>query len=351
MADYNSSLPVRTENNGDVAAFIADGTTPSQLLAVDASGRITTKLDDGNGNIITSQANGAQRALDVGIDVAGVQIDPRQIRTLTTSDAITATQGGANTISNAWPIKITDGADIAQVLVGGELIVAVTQPLPAGTNIIGAVNQGTSPWITKDQADGSVAAGTAASFSSLAGGQFNTSLPTLTNTQQAALQTDSSARLLVGSIASPLPAGTNLLGAVNLDLAGSPVSATNPVPVTITSSVSGTSVHSAQTSASLAAAATANLQYTVTAAKTLNLARVYSSASGKIKVVVGIETGVGTGVFTTAFVGFNSTANPNISQDFISVAPVAAGVKVQAAITNDDKASFDVYATFEGTEV
>ena len=36
-------------------------------------------LNDGNGNIITSQANGAQRALDVGIDVAGVQIDPRSV--------------------------------------------------------------------------------------------------------------------------------------------------------------------------------------------------------------------------------------------------------------------------------
>lgn len=39
-------------------------------------------LRDAAGNLITSQANGAQQALDVGINVAGVQIDPRQIRAL-----------------------------------------------------------------------------------------------------------------------------------------------------------------------------------------------------------------------------------------------------------------------------
>src|SRR5271165_5928814 len=104
MSDYASSLPVRTQTNGDVVAFIADGTTPTQLLGVDSSGRITIKLQDGNGNPITSQANGAQQALDVGINVAGVQIDPRQIRALTSADVVT-------------------------------------------------VDQGTSPWITKDQSD------------------------------------------------------------------------------------------------------------------------------------------------------------------------------------------------------
>lgn len=34
---------------------------------------------DGAGNLITSQVSGSQRALDVGIDVAGVQVDPRQV--------------------------------------------------------------------------------------------------------------------------------------------------------------------------------------------------------------------------------------------------------------------------------
>jgi hypothetical protein len=46
-------------------------------------------------------------------------------------------------------------------------------------------------------ATGPVAPGTAATNSLLIGGQFNTALPTLTNGQQAAVQVDSSGRLLV----------------------------------------------------------------------------------------------------------------------------------------------------------
>ena len=46
-------------------------------------------------------------------------------------------------------------------------------------------------------------------------GQFNTILPTITSGNYSALQTDASARLLVGSIAAALPAGTNTIGNVN----------------------------------------------------------------------------------------------------------------------------------------
>ena len=34
MADFDSSLPIRTENNGDVVSRISDGTVTSQLLTV-----------------------------------------------------------------------------------------------------------------------------------------------------------------------------------------------------------------------------------------------------------------------------------------------------------------------------
>lgn len=48
MADFNSSLPVRTEAAGDVIAKIGDGTTPSQQLAIDATGaaKVTQKAGD-----------------------------------------------------------------------------------------------------------------------------------------------------------------------------------------------------------------------------------------------------------------------------------------------------------------
>lgn len=294
MADFNSSLPVRTQTNGDVVVEIADGTVNTQKLAIDASGRVTTKMDDGSGNAITSQVNGAQRALDVGIDVAGVQIDPRAIRALTSADIVT-------------------------------------------------VDQGTTPWVSTDAANGPVTPGTAAGKSELIGGQFNTSLPTLTTGQQSAIQLDASGRVLVGSIASALPAGANLIGAVNLDLGGSPISNTNPLPVTITTSSAGTAIQNYQTSVALAAGSSITLTYTVATGHTFNLERVFASASGKIKAVIAAGA-------STLFAAFNSTATPNIDITVISPPTLAAASTVTVTITNEDLVAFDVYATIEGNQ-
>src|ERR1035437_1273567 len=115
MADIESGLPIRSQlpsqaNYDDIIVKIGDATNPAtQQLGVDAAGKIEVKLDDSAGNGITSQINGAQRALDVGINVAGVQIDPRQIRALTSADIVTANQGSANTNANAWFTRLTDG--------------------------------------------------------------------------------------------------------------------------------------------------------------------------------------------------------------------------------------------------
>lgn len=109
MSDYNSSLPIRTESNGDAAVKIVDGTIVSQALSVDSSGKVHAKLNDGSGNLVTSQANGAQRALDVGVNVAGVQVDPRSIRALTSSDVVSANIRDATgtAFSNTNPLPVT----------------------------------------------------------------------------------------------------------------------------------------------------------------------------------------------------------------------------------------------------
>jgi hypothetical protein len=149
--------------------LVFDTTDASTILD---SANVGAYLRDAAGNLITSQANGSQRALDVGINVAGVQIDPRQIRALTSADVVT-------------------------------------------------VDQGTSPWITKDQADGSVAPGTAASFSQLAGAVYNSSPITLTNGQQAALQMDANGALKV-DLVTPISVATDLNGIYDVS--------TNPTP-------------------------------------------------------------------------------------------------------------------------
>jgi hypothetical protein len=436
MSDINSGLPVRTQlpgqaNYDDVVVRVADGTTASQLLAIDSTGRVTVKLDDGAGNAITSQVNGAQRALDVGINVAGVQIDPRQIRALTAADVV-------------------------------------------------SVVQSTSPWIVSDTSDGSPTGGTAGTTSQLAGGIFHTVAPTLTNGQQAGLQLTSAGALIVSAtlgydtnystvgantlraaaqignatgaadfnagatgaqtlrvvanqgapntnanawftqitdgthnatvtaggalnvtVASALPAGTNSIGTVvvsnfpttvdtnygtvgantirtasqignatgaanfgngatgaqtlrvaaNLAVAGADVSGTNPVPVSFSSAPLGTPVNNYNTVAAVAAAATSNHIYTITSAKTFQGKKIWASASGLMKIEVRVSPDGST--YSTLWVGFNSTADANITIDLDQMVFIesGAGATIEVIRTNMDKKSMDVYSTISGTEV
>lgn len=95
----------------------------------------------------------------------------------------------AMAIENGGPVLLYDSAGNGLTSTTGALNVSF------GASTF-AVTQSTTPWITKDLADGSVTGGTAGSFSLLSGGIFNTSLPTLTNGQQAAFQFNSSAELI-----------------------------------------------------------------------------------------------------------------------------------------------------------
>lgn len=72
---------------------------------------LSSWLNDGNGNALTSQANGSARALDVGIDVSGAQIDPRQIRALTSSDVVTA-NAGSGTFSISGTVTANAGTNL-----------------------------------------------------------------------------------------------------------------------------------------------------------------------------------------------------------------------------------------------
>lgn len=119
----------------------------------------------------------------------------------------------------------------------------------------------------------------------------------------------------------------------------------------VTDASPGTPVDSYNTSAALAAGASSNHDYTVTAATTLHLNQVWAAASGKLKIQVQIETGVATGVFNTFWVGFNSTATPNIEIPLPSDRTVAAGVRVRVIRTNNDNQAQDVYSTISGFEV
>lgn len=467
MSDAISSLPVKTVANIDVVVGVADGTITSQLLSVDSAGRLTTKMQDGAGNAVTSQVNGSQRALDVGVNIAGVQVDPRAIRALTSADVVSVVQstspwvtkdqsdgpvtpgtvagfssliggqyntalptlttgqqsaiqidasgriivatvsgddhnygtvgagtlrtaaqignatgasdfnfgtGGAQTLrtaslignstgaadfnsgattaqtlraivnqgvsataANGWTVKPTDGTNSQAYLSTGEAKVSVTQPIAAGTNTIGKVAQdNTVQWVTSDLADGSVAAGIAATKSMLGGAQFNTTLPTLTATQQAALQATSRGELITIQ-----------------DVGGAPVSNTNPLPVAITSQLVGTPVVKYNTTSSVAAGATTNHNYTITASKTFYGKKFWASSRGAMKIDV-IASPDGTTFTNIVFSGFNSSANPNIIIDLDEavVLDSGAGAVIRIVLTNLELlVSENLYSTIVGQEL
>lgn len=127
-------------------------------------------------------------------------------------------------VFNTTQPTVTTGQTVeAQTTARGALIVSTgvdnfninnisgTISLPTGAST--SANQTTE--ITSlqliDNPIGSVAAGTAGTSSFLIGGVFNTTLPTLTNTQQSAIQLDSSGRMLVSGISADLaPATQNI---------------------------------------------------------------------------------------------------------------------------------------------
>jgi hypothetical protein len=83
---------------------------------------------------------------------------------------------------------------------GGTAVTLGQKTMASSMPIVIASDQTTVS--VKDTADGSVTPGTVAENSTLVGGQYNSTAPTLTNTQQASLQVDASGNLLVNVTAS-----------------------------------------------------------------------------------------------------------------------------------------------------
>jgi hypothetical protein len=242
---------------------------------------------------------------------------------------VSANQGTAAALAGAWPMEITDGtngpaavkaASTAAIATDPALVVALSpnSPLPTGTNTIGTVNVSNLP-TTVDTNYGTVGASTirtAAQIGNATGAaDFNNGA------------TDAQ----------------TLRVAANLAVAGANVTSANPVPVTLVSSVPGTNIQSYYTAASLAAGSSTTFTYTVPATHTFSLERVWASASGKIKAVIANNA-------ATIFVGFNSTANPNIDITVVAPPTIVAGNTVTVTITNNDLLAFDVYATIEGNQ-
>jgi hypothetical protein len=141
-----------------------------------------------------------------------------------------------------------------------------------------------------------------------------------------------------------LDASTDSVAAHLFDEAGVAFSASNPLPVELSPQQGGAPVVDYQTSSSVAAAASVNHDYTVTAATTFIGEELWASGSGKLKVEVLVDS-------ATVFVGFNSTANPNVRIPLDKVVTADASEVVRITLTNLDKQPQDLYSTLTGSEV
>ena len=127
-----------------------DATIDSVTIAT-VGVNLDVDLHDGSGNPITSQVNGSQQALDVGVNVAGVQVDPRDIRALTNADVVSAEQSGTWAVdqSGSWSVDaVQSGTWAVDATQSGTWSVYQSGPwtvdaVQAGTWTVDATQSGT----------------------------------------------------------------------------------------------------------------------------------------------------------------------------------------------------------------
>ena len=285
---------------------------------------------------------------------------------------------GASTITQAVSGTVTNVPSGTQTVSGTVTLSSQTVTLSSQTVTL------SSQTVTTN-AESSIGAGTAPSKALVGGFVYNSTAPTLTTGQTAALQGDVNGNLKVvlqgTSTVTTVPSGTQsvngtvtltsqtvTIGASSITQAVSGTvtnvpSGTQTVAGTVTNVPSGTQtvsgtvttsnlvttgiVNSYITSSALANGSTATLSYTVTAGKTLYLKGVFASSSGApCKVIVDYGAGP-----TVAAVGFYSTSSPFLSINFAQPISISATTVVNVKIQNNAGAAQDVYATIMGQEV
>lgn len=299
MSDYNSSLPIRTENDGDAVVKIADATVPSQQLKVLADGSIN--INDNGGSITVDATDLDIRDLVFATDKvdASGSVVALDAPTLAALESITVQNG-----AGAAAVNIQDGGNSITVdavdLDIRDLAFATDKADVSGSTV-------------------ELGATTLAALESITVVATDLDIRDLSHTQDSVKIGDGTDFLAINSD-----------GSINV----------------IQQEDSGTEVVDFNTAAALASAATSN--HDLVFATASKLYQVLASASGKLKIEVQVETGAATGVFVTKAVAFNSTATPNIDINLSKYAAIPLGAKVRIIRTNKDNQSQDVYSTIVG---
>lgn len=374
MSDINAQLPVRSEQDAhervqikimDYAdptgtnkqAQVSDnalhvktigqqvgGGTETLLLSesgaavIDGIYNATTNTDPSNIGIIgharaASPANSDQTIRITSANPSSDNVAPANVHALDTNsflmgfdgtnwDRITATSGALNVnVTNSLSIDINGVYDVG------------TNPTPDSAGAIFHVRAAT-PAIT-DQTFRSTGA-----------------TPASDNVSPAnvhALDVNSFGMIYDGTNWDRLLGFGGKAGVALFDEAGNAFTISNPLPVQMSNNP-GTDVTDYKAAAAVAGGASDNHDYTVTGGQTLSMTRIIGSASGRAKMVVQVETGVATNVWTTYATLFNSTANPNMEWEVNPTLEVAAGVRVRVILTNRENQAMDLFSTIQGYE-
>ncbi len=296
MADYDSSLPIRTEAAGDVDVFISDATTPTQKLKVNADGSVDTNFAAGSKIIITDGVDDLEVNADGSINVKQDKLD-------FATDSADVSGSNVNAVVTATDLDVRDLAFATdKVDVSGSSVTVSAADLDI-----------------RDLA--------------FATDKVDVSGSDITSTVSA---TDLDIRDLV--------AATDSVQANLFDEAGVAYSQSNPLPVELTQDQTGDEIVDFNTSAAVAKDASVNHDYTVSAGKTFLGEEAWVSGSGKLKAELLVNGAI-------KWVGFNSTANPNIRIPLEKIMKANATEVIRFTITNRDKQAQDVYSTLTGLEI
>lgn len=150
-------------------------------------------LVDANGDALTSQLNGDQQALDVGVNVNGIQVDPRDIRALVPATDSINVQDITGTISlptGASTEAKQDTGNASLASIDGKLNSLGQKASAASTPVVLASDQTSIPVVSE------VAKGTLTNRSGTTSGTANTSteiIPANANRKYLIIQNVSSA--------------------------------------------------------------------------------------------------------------------------------------------------------------
>jgi hypothetical protein len=307
MADYNSSVPVRTATNGDVVAQLVDGTTITQKLSINVAGQALV-LDASDGS-----PTGGTAAL------------------------YSSLMGG---VYNLVPPLLTTGQQASlQLNSAGQLLVAASVVFPYDENwgVVGPTTLRTAAQIgnATGAADFNAGATTGQTLRVIANQGAANILPWSQNITQ-----------IIGSA----PSATNALP-VQVTLGTTFISPSNPLPVTMAAITGGTPRNFYTDSPAVAAGTTVTQSTLVAGATGFYLQQVFVASEARFKAIVQVETGVATSVFNIVFAAFGTAATSSVAIPVPNEPLVATGARIQVLMTNLDLGASDMYSTISGYQV